>query len=230
MDKVLEKIGIYDLIGIWVPGALTLTYYLFTLNSLLNYVTTAPDITNYFLTQNQLLIILYTAVSYFFGVVFHEVGKLLYDSIETFQTEQFIVRIKKCNNIEKKKWYTPFKNIKYEVCTALNQLYSKNALNDLEKIGFEKALNTLKYNTEVSMRRSDTYHSVYALSRSLCICFIGNIFLLILEAIIFKTNLNLLLVISDILFAILFFIRAYRYFHSWIKNVWFQYCILQENN
>lgn len=218
--------------GIWGPGALTVTYYLFTLRLLLKSIMTAIGITNYFLTQNQLLIILYTAVSYFFGVVLHEMGKLICDSVETFQTEKFLIRIAQCKNIEKKKWFTPFKNIKYEVCTAFNAFYAKSdakkIFKDLDSIGFEKALNTLKYSNETSTRRIDTYHSVYALSRSLCICFMGNILLLLLEAIIFKIKLNLWLIIVDILFVVLFFIRTYRYFHSWIKNVWLQYCIIVE--
>ena len=228
MDKTLEKFGIYDFMGIWGPGALTVTYYFITLRLIFNSMITVHDTTNYFLTQKQLLIILYTAVSYFLGVVFHEVGKLLCDSIEIFQTEKFIIRIKKCNNIEKKKWFTPFKNIKYEVCTAFNQFGLQRIFNNLENIGFEKAISTLKYNNEIRTNRIDTYHSVYALSRSLCICFICNILLLFLEAIAFKVKLNLWFVIADILFAALFYIRTYRYFHSWVKNVYLQYCKIAE--
>lgn len=32
MDKVLEKFGIYDFLGIWGPGALTVTYYVLTMH------------------------------------------------------------------------------------------------------------------------------------------------------------------------------------------------------
>ena len=35
MDTIAEKFSLYDFIGIWGPGAVTVTYYLFTTRSFL---------------------------------------------------------------------------------------------------------------------------------------------------------------------------------------------------
>lgn len=224
MDKFLDKFGIYDFMGVWGPGTLTVTYYLFSLKLFFNFMQVQFEKRNFF-TQSQLLIVLYTAVSYSTGIILHEMGKLVFDAFEAFQTEKFCQHITKAYCIGKKRWFTPFKNIKFDVCTAFNQCGIREKLKDNKNNGFENAICSLKYNDKTDTRRIDTYHSVYALSRSLCLCFMGNLFFLILETIAFNRELNLWLVFADALFIVLFSIRTYRYFYVWVKNVYLQFYI-----
>lgn len=227
MDKVLEKFGIYDFMGIWGPGALTVTYYFFTLRPFFLSAFEKVGISKGILTSNQIVWILYTAVAYVIGVILHELGKLITDSIPIFDIRGFTNRISDFkkqiskNKRDKKCLFKPFKNIKIEVLSAFDQNNIPYNRNNIE--GFEKALNDLKYNNNVNTRRIDTYHSVYALSRSLLLCFAINFVLLIIDCSFTERLLNWPIITTDVLLCILFFIRAYRYFHSWVKNVYVQY-------
>lgn len=216
MDKAFEKFGIYDFLGIWIPGALTVTYYLFTLRIYTNKIFGCFDIDLSGIPINFLLVILYTAVAYFLGVILHEVGKILADFIPCFRTDDINTRIYK--KVIHKRPNGLFRKIKYEYQQVLMQ---NNTLPDNknkgEVIEFDKAISSLKYDKNISTKRIDTYHSVYALSRSLCLCFLGHAIILVF------VHWNLFLLITDAIMALLFFERSYRYFHSWVKNVYLQY-------
>lgn len=216
MDKVFEKFGIYDFLGIWIPGALTVTYYLFTLRASMEILFSCFDIDLSGMPIEFILVILYTAVAYFLGVILHEVGKILADFIPCFRTYDTNTRIYK--KVIHKRPNGLFRRIKYEYQQALmqNNIVHDNK-NEVEVIEFEKAISSLKYDKNNSTKRIDMYHSVYALSRSLCLCFLGHAIILAF------VHWNLFLLITDAIMALLFFERSYRYFHSWVKNVYLQY-------
>ena len=212
MDKVFEKFGVYDIIGIWIPGALTVTYFLLTMRDLLSCFFSNIGIDINGLSDDYIMIILYTAVAFFIGIVLHEIGKVIADLIPCFKLSKINTRIyekeiKMCPRI------LVFKRIRYEY----QQSHIGNKLVKNKKVeDFEKAISELKYNKNINTSRVDKYHSIYALSRSLCLCFI-------IHAIIMLFSWNPFLLIADILFAHLFYLRTYRYFHSWVKNVYLQY-------
>ncbi len=212
MDKVFEKFGVYDIIGIWIPGALTVTYFLLTMRDSLSNLFSEIGIDINGLSDDYIMIIIYTAVAFFIGIILHEIGKIIADLIPCFELSNINTRIyekeiKKCPRV------LVFKRIKYEY----QQAHIKNRIVRNKKVeDFEKAISVLKYNKDVSTSRVDKYHSIYALSRSLCLCFI-------IHAIFVLFNWNTLLFITDILLACLFYLRTYRYFHSWVKNVYLQY-------
>lgn len=215
MNSAFEKFGIYDFMGIWGPGALTVTYYLFTLRASIDVVLSYFDIDLSGIPIKSILIILYTAGAYLLGVVLHELGKIIIDAFPCFCLSDINTRIyqkdiKRCPKI------LLLKRIKYEHQQA-HKKYGIVVNRDNKAVEFEKAICFLKYDKNVSTRRIDTYHSVYALSRSLCLCFLSHLI------IVSHTTQNLYLLFTDLILVFLFFIRTYRYFHSWVKNVYIQY-------
>ena len=220
MDKVLEKFGIYDFLGIWGPGALTVTYYVLTMHdcflSFLNWLGLSIG----FLSQKYIFILLYTAVSYAVGVILHEVGKIVFGLFPFFHAG-YIDKImqKKMSDHPK----LPHKIIQCECVKSINQNIPAFNANDIK---FEEAISVLKYDNAINTRRVDTYHSVYALARSMFLCFFVHIFMYGIGVHLNGTaKISLFaVIIIDLALALLFYIRAYRYYWSWIKNVIIQYC------
>lgn len=221
MDRAFEKLGIYDFFGIWIPGALTVTYYLFTLRDCFYQILTFLGINQNGLDSGVLIALLYTAVAYIVGVILHELGKIFADFISLFDFSNVNKRIKNRNLKERPNWYRVFRKIDYEYQEALAQ----NGITDMDNIiGFDKAISYLKYNETISTKRIDTYHAVYALSRSLCLCFIGHSVCIWLSLLCNNNILSCICIfIVDCSCVLLFIIRTYRYFHTWVKNVYIQY-------
>ncbi len=230
MDKAFEKLGLYDFFGIWIPGALTVTYYLFTLRDYFYHIFSFLKISQNGIPSYLLIIILYTAVAYIVGVILHEIGKIIADITTIFNFHTINSRIKNLS-VSKCPRTNVFKRIQYEYKNSLE----KNDIKLENIVDFDKAISYLKYNGRITTKRIDTYHAIYALSRSLSLCFLGHLLLLLF--IIIKTSIIAIintielwvlvpyafLCIIDITLLFLFFLRTYRYFHSWIKNIFIQY-------
>lgn len=96
-----------------------------------------------------------------------------------------------------------------------------------ECTGFDKANSELKYNP-VASRKTESTHAIYALSRSLFLCFALHIFFvglaLLLGQIGWKALAFILLI--DVGLAVLFAIRTHRYYYAWVKNVFIQHYIV----
>ena len=60
MDGFLGKFGIYDFMGIWGPGAITVTYFYFTMKKNITMFLNFIGIVNPDISENYLLLILYT--------------------------------------------------------------------------------------------------------------------------------------------------------------------------
>lgn len=211
MDSIFEKFGIYDFVGIWIPGALTVTYYLFTLSSLFTKALKSFGIQKIAISKDFLIVILYTAVAFFVGIVLHEIGKILADIVPWFCLSDINTRMYK-KDIQKRPVLL-LKRIRYEY----QQAHKKNDIvKNNQVVDFDKAISSLKYNEKVNTKRIDKYHSIYALSRSLFLCFL-------IHAIIICFYWNLFLFITDLFLMLLFFVRTYRYFYSWVKDVYLQY-------
>lgn len=113
-----------------------------------------------------------------------------------------------------------FKIIRKDYQKAIDTVIPKNIYLEIK---FEKAITFLKYNNIISTKRIDTYHAVYALSRSLSLGHIVHMIIVILSWMCTDNGISAVYIAIDIMMAILFFERAYRYFYSWIKNIFIQY-------
>lgn len=108
MDKAFEKLGIYDFFGIWIPGALTVTYYLFTLRDFFYHLFSHLRIEQNGLSGNFLLIILYTAIAYLVGVILHELGKIIVDKTSFMRISGINISVTK----DKQPFYLKLPNMK----------------------------------------------------------------------------------------------------------------------
>lgn len=207
MDKAFEKLGIYDFFGIWIPGALTVTYYLFTLRDFFYHLFSHLRIEQNGLSGNFLLIILYTAIAYLVGVILHELGKIIVDKTSFMR----ISGINKSVTKDKQPFYLKLPNMK-KIRSEYTQALIQNDIIIDDLVDFDKAISYLKYNNTINTKRIDTYHAVYALSRSLCLCFLGHSVLLTLNLIIsYCHNWSIKpsgwIIVIDIVLLLLFFIR-----------------------
>jgi len=234
MDKFFEKFGIYDFMGIWGPGAIILTYFLFGSGSFLSELFDVLNISSKNISQGSLLIFLYTVVSYTVGVVLNELGKLSFDHIALFDYEKIFYFDE---SLIKKKSIFPFKQIRYSYNRTIknirkNDILLKDILSEVTPIPFEVARSKLKYHRNLNTERMDVYHSIYALSRSLSIAFVIHIVCAIVSTLPCFTTIHVVIIVLDGILAYVFFVRAYRYFLSWIKNTYIQYflCVWESNN
>ena len=265
MNMIFEKFGIFDFLGIMGPGLISTIYY-YTSYSLVcseqALFQKAIESDAYFLVAVAFLLI-----SYFFGVIIHEIGKIMYDCIPYFNTNKIKNRLyiqsnsKSCygklkeqisqiiNKLEKspeidinkylKELYDelPDDNTKEYISFSKHIDNEYNEIvqsinNDIGKKDFNEALAVLKY-SDTNKKRIDTYHSVYAQARGCFISLLFNLILLIGVSVYRYSNdkpvseeyLSLFLVINIVLTAI-FFIRSYRYYISWIRNVYMQYYVI----
>lgn len=186
MGEALKKFGIYDFMGIWGPGALTVAYYSFTLGKQIQMFLNHSDIVELSMSERYTFLLLYTAVAYTIGIILHELGKIL----------KLIMN--KCWH-EKSEKYTD------------------------EEFGI--AARYLKYTKEVDTHQYDTYHSVYALARSMSFSFLLHLCTILVFAVAKSIGICALIfwVFADIFLASLFYYRAYKYYKMWIKHTFFQY-------
>lgn len=217
MDSIFQKFGIYDFMGIWGAGALSVTYF---------FLTICKDIfsLDVFSLPVYIIVILYTAGAYIVGVILHELGKILFDFLPYFNADN----IKQRMNVkfQKRPNFIPFNIIKHEYLSAINDTLTAE---EYKEVKFDKALSYLKYKDNINTRRIDTYHSIYALARSLCLCFLMHAIIIFLTSHFFEEidiSMEKFFFVLDIVLVALFYIRAYRYYHSWVKNIFIQYNFL----
>ena len=220
MDSIVEKFGLYDVMGIWGAGALTVTYFLFTSWNYLVVFLSKFGITNPIQNELYLIIILYTAVSYFIGVILQEIGKVLIDIIPMFD-------LRKADNFlnDKTTGKGLFKKIYNAFAKEVQETIPKANRSD---ISFYKAYSYIKHSGNTNTKKIDKYHSVYALARSLSLCFFTHFLFqgvswLWLSAPSFP---SLVIMSTDLLLVVLFMERSYRYFNSWIREAFVQYYVL----
>ena len=216
MSGALEKFGIYDFMGIWGPGAITVTYFWFTLGDTIQLVLDFLRITIPISEELHKLIILYSAVAYTTGVILHELGKLLAERTTLFSTST----VKNCSFC--KMAHKGFGGkIREEYKSIVSSVIPNKKYISMK---FHEALNELKCDSKVCTKRIDTYHSVYGMSRSLSLSFIIHavVELAVFLCGNFGDRVILIFIVADIILSIFFLNRAYRYFCSWVRNVFIQ--------
>lgn len=219
MDSALEKFEVFDFMGIWGPGAITVTYFMATLFYEISGVFRFLEIDIPYISEGYKWIILYSVVAYTVGVVLHELGKMIADRIALFDFSE-----------AKKQAYcegTPKgfgAKIRAEHKEIIESFIPKEAY---QKMTFHAAVCDLKYKNGISVKRINLYHSIYAMSRGLFLCFSAHALAEII-AFLYKakpSNAVFYIVLFDVAMAVFFLERAYRYFLSWIRNVFTQYYI-----
>ena len=220
MDSFIQKFGIFDFLGIWGPGAITVTYFLFTLYDGTSTVLKQLKIDQIHLSQGYMIVLLYTAVAYFLGVILHELGKMLWWSSPD--------KIK--NKIINKEYsiFCPIRKIEEENITAIESTIEYNAFSTTS---FDKAISVLKYNNNINTKRIDLHHSAFAFSRSMFWCFFVHFWTTLLSYVFINPNLCVLIIMCfmDIFIMYILGIRTYRYYFSWIRNCYLQYFVASNN-
>lgn len=192
IDKIFEKFGLYDLWGVWGPGAVFVTWSLATLQTLLK----AFGIPQ--MDDGQIVTVLYTVVTYACGVVLHEIGNLLMYPLR--------------KPLEKK-LYGPNGRLK-DALSVMEQKTGGSVEKNLhQKDAFTRALAELKYTTESGIDKVEKYHAIYGMARSVCAAFVVHAVL----SGFFLHDWNL--VILDMILAALLLNRAIRYRIDWVVNV-----------
>lgn len=215
MDGLFNKFGIYDFMGIWGPGAILVTYFTFTLHEPLHDFFGLCGITNPGISSTNLLILLYTAVAYTLGVTLHELGRRIANFFNLFHAN----RVHDRDKIGEKpcKLHT-LKCIQWDYQEKIARIIPVDVY---KAMSFDKAISYLKYHN-INTSRVDTYHSIYALSRSLTLTFFIHL-LLSFIALIDGYTISFWYFLMDTVVAYLFFIRTYRYHYFWVESVFIQY-------
>ena len=216
MDGIFNKLGIYDLMGIWGPGTIFVTFFTFTLHQPIHEFFSYCGITNPGIPDSYLLIILYTAVAYTIGVTLHEAGRCIANFLGLFHANDVHGQVP---ILQKPIALTMLKRVRWDYQEKINRTIPAEIYVDMS---FDKAIAYLKYCSNKQTSRVDTYHSIYALARSLSITF--SFHAIISGISLFRGyTISSWLFVFDLLMATLFFIRAYRHYYFWVESVFIQY-------
>lgn len=216
MSGILDKLGLYDFMGIWGPGVICVTYFNFTLHDLFLKIFTAFGLSAFEISSQYLLLLLCTVVSYVVGIVLNECGRLVADIFGLFRAEsiqsQTIIPEKPCP-------IHIFKSIRFRYQSAI-----RDSIPDSEyhTFNFNTARIHLNYISNTSQSFTDTLHSIYAMSRSLSLIFMLHGCCSVLF-ILSGASLSLIVPLFDVSIGIIFFYRTYKYYYAWIQNVFIRY-------
>ena len=171
------------------------------------------------------LVILYSAVAYLVGVILHEIGKAFAERTSWFDPDT-VINYQAPEVTEKRGLWWRIRQENAEIITDSIKTQVSSQLN------FHQAMAFLKYEGNMHTKRIDTYHSVYALSRSLALCFTFHIIAEVLAIMFTELHCKAAIgiMIFDIIMAMLFLGRAYRYYHSWVRNALIQFHIRRSAN
>lgn len=225
MDGIFNKLGIYDFMGIWGSGAVMLCYSFlsFLLVSKFDIISMLQE----FNTDYSLLsIFIFCITAYIIGVYLHELGKLFCEFIGTDFNINHIkdINTKMCSCCaakSKKPLLHPIKYRKHCVFQQLNKLKSN--------ITLDEAISYLKHKEATKL--IDKYHSIYGFTRGILIGFCFHFLVFVILTIIHHFKLTMACISLFDLFSIyLFYIRTYRYYTTWVKNVFIQYDLKIKSN
>jgi len=219
MKDFFDRLGLYDYLGIWWPGTICLTYYLFTLQAPLTKLFQSMGMEKTGFQQGHLVLILYTVIAYLIGVILHEAGKLFSDHIFKLTPEKCLEKA-----FSPKKLKFPFRRVRNNFATAIKDIIQDEAY---KEITFHKANYGLRFNRNADKKKIESYHAVYALSRSLFLCFFLHLFAEV--AAYYDGSITcrnaIIMSILDVFLIILFWIRTVRYYYSWNKNLIIHYYV-----
>ena len=103
---------------------------------------------------------------------------------------------------------------------------------EYKELNFDRTLCCLKYTNNTGTVRIDKYHSVYALARSLAVCFMSHIIICLISAMVENNASREVssIIMLDLVLFFIFLERTYRYLCLWIENTFIQYYLLNDND
>ncbi len=219
MGDIVNKFKIYDVLGIWLTGIISLAYYLIATIIMFNY-----DFWGLLKSFNSdysiLFIFMFLIIAYLFGTVEHEIGKWIADGSKKYNVKNITDVKTKCLIHHKS-----VDNFNERIEQLNNNAFYKR---DKGKTTFDEANSYFKHLGKTDL--IDRYHSFYGFSRGL---FVGFVFYtafclaLLLANLICNINLNIIIIsitlVLTIFLTLLFAVRTYRTYLEWVKNVFIQY-------
>lgn len=219
MADLFKKFKIYDVLGIWLTGIISLAYYLLETIVMFNY-----DILGLLKSFNSdfsvLFIFIYLIIAYLLGTIEHEIGKWIADKLKKYN-------VRKITDVNKEYLihYKSVRNFKERIKALDNNAFYKR---NKDEITFDEANSYFKHLGKTDL--IDRYHSFYGFSRGL---FVGFAFftafslVLMVLNLVDKINLNIIaisiIIALSLFLSVLFEVRTYRTYLEWVKNVFIQY-------
>lgn len=235
MDGIFGKFSLYDFMGIWGPGAISLFYFSFTLNDHITSFLESCNITWPSLSETPLLILLYTIVAYIIGMVLHELGhwfsggmiaaKHLFDKIRDKRN---------CSGAfhDINHFFMSQDEILVEAMLKKSKATTSMGTPDpVSKIGnqnspvtFSDIVTEIKCRTSSDTLRIDKFHAVYAMARSVMLMSIIHLLACILVNCDPNADkLSPWIFYADIALFVMFFVRTSHYYSLWVETVCVQY-------
>ena len=259
MDKVFEKIGIYDIMGLWMPGVIITTYGVLTLEPIVVWLYKTLKIASYNLEHDAIYVLLFTVVAYTVGSVLHELGKILFDATNSFNLRNISyfpdeVKCEEKNgkegtddqtNQDGKKGQSEhaiFRN-SLNIIKQIQREYNEEIdavtkdgkclselLNNKDFVTLPMANSVLSYNEERASKIGKV-HALYGLSRSLVVGFAIHLVIVVVAIVVgMDMSVWFLRVAVDVVLICLFAIRTYRYVLSYARNRYIQYFLCAWKN
>ena len=233
LDGALKKFGIYDFLGIYIAGAVITAHLTVSFPCIVDAILTrfCEALTLNGNGETLKFIFVFITLAYPLGVIFHELGKILFDLFPSYKIKNVVAKIEtiivteKCPKISNKE--IPFFNKKYKSSAESLLPYYRKCCKGKQSafVPFEIARSEIKYKDKRGTTRIDKHHAVYAFARSMFLYFSLNFFVGVIYCIGHNCScaFSTILLVSDFVFAVLFLIRTKRYYISFVKNTYLQY-------
>lgn len=234
MDGIFGKFSLYDFMGIWGPGAITLFYFSFTLYTPITDFLDSSYVTRPSLSENPLLILLYTIAAYIIGMMLHELGHWFNGSLIAVKH----ILEKQTDKIKQLSVYNDIRHIfmtcdeilceidqqksdKFSKIETQSQGQTTGAHKSIET--FSEIITRIKCKTPTDTLRIDKYHAVYAMARSLMLMSIIHFFACsLVNRVSDKDKVPSFLFYFDFVLFVMFFVRTCRCYSHWVETVYIQ--------
>ncbi len=213
MENLFKKLGIYDLMGVMIPGVIVTLYYAYTFSSEFGDLCDKLK-----LDDNLYKMLLLVIISYFMGVVLHEIGTYFIEILHNFFRTDLDIKDIKDDKIS----LNPFGNVRYNFKNEIAGAFNGNE--NYKHYVFEEIYSQIKYGNR-DRTLVDKFLSIYGLARGIFVGFFLHIFVYFFYCIWNCESIDCCIILIDVVGAAIFFIRTYRYFYSWVKNVRIRYHI-----
>ncbi len=235
MDKMFEKIGIYDFMGIWGAGTVVCSYFLI-ITFIIGNINILDIIQGFQADFSLLIIFAFCVISYITGTYLHEIGKrfceLFKNTFEIQNIEKVKTKYKPLDVDDESKFFAKLLNRIYIVFHPIQYrkyhlIHQTGRLKNKELV--DEAISYLKH--KESTKIIDRYHSIYGLTRGIWMGF--SIHLIVFSTwVLFNLDLvaikHIIILLFDIFSIFLYFVRTHRYYITWIKNISIQYDLCKE--
>lgn len=210
MNNLFEKFGIYDFMGIFGPGSMFVLYFICTY-IYINKIDIFYLLQKFQCDYSILFIFIFCILSYFCGVVFHEIGKGISDFKKPFDFNTLLKL--------KSKSFLVFKKQLAKMALSIDEKKYKN-----ENPNVYDALSYIRKKDNEKIPIIDKSRSIYGFSRGVLIGIVIHNLLLIIYALTFKNIANIVgFIIFDLVLFVIFLSRTLRYKYIWVEKTFMFY-------